>query len=176
MRKWPPSRRTLARPGRRPTRGGRGCPARSSGSWTGCGPPCRRRQERGPGHGTSRSALVVRPPAPGPVPGARPPPLSLRVPAAPGPKRARPAAMEKAPASSPAIPASRTVATSVEDAPATPRTNDKFVNRPSPAPKTAARWVPPLTSRWRLPLGFRAPSTTRAPFRPRVAPPARAIT
>src|SRR5262249_33735523 len=59
-------------------------------------------------------------------------------------------AIENAPASSPATPARRT-ADALVDAPATPRTSDRLVSNPSPAPSTAARVVPPWTSRWRLP-------------------------
>src|SRR5689334_23566534 len=64
-----------------------------------------------------------------------------------------PAAIEKAPASSPASPARRTVAAG-GFAPATPSTSDTFVNRPSPAPRTAARTPLAPTSRWRPRVGI----------------------
>ena len=52
-----------------------------------------------------------------------------------------PAAIEKAPASSPATPA-RTMIWLSASAPATPMTSDRLLTRPSLAPKTAARNVP----------------------------------
>ena len=61
-------------------------------------------------------------------------------------ERYSPAAMEKDPATRPAMPASRTI-DAPELAPAMPRTNDTLVTRPSLMPKTAARAPPPRTSR-----------------------------
>ena len=58
-----------------------------------------------------------------------------------------PAAIEIAPATSPASPASRTTA-GAGSAPATPRISPTFDTSPSLTPNTAARAAPPWTSRW----------------------------
>src|SRR4051794_2801926 len=58
-----------------------------------------------------------------------------------------PAAIDTAPAISPATPASRTTL-APGSAPATPRISETFDTRPSLAPKTAARATPPWMSRW----------------------------
>src|SRR5579872_6656786 len=58
-----------------------------------------------------------------------------------------PAAIEKAPPSSPARPARRTKLPPAE-APAMPRTSEVFETSPSLTPKTAARAPPPEMSRW----------------------------
>src|SRR3954453_8657602 len=58
-----------------------------------------------------------------------------------------PAAIETAPAMSPARPASRTTP-GAGSAPATPRIRPTFDTRPSLTPNTAARAAPPRTSRW----------------------------
>ncbi len=57
-----------------------------------------------------------------------------------------PAAMEKEPATMPAIPARRTNVPAGW-APATPRISETFVTNPSLNPKTAARAPPPRRSR-----------------------------
>ncbi len=57
-----------------------------------------------------------------------------------------PAAMENAPATSPARPARRTTP-AAGWAPATPRMRETLVSRPSLTPKTAARAAPPWTLR-----------------------------
>ncbi len=57
-----------------------------------------------------------------------------------------PAAIEKAPASNPATPATR-MALAFVLAPATPRMSEILVRSPSPAPRTAARAALPRTSR-----------------------------
>src|SRR5207237_5189562 len=58
-----------------------------------------------------------------------------------------PAAIEKAPATRPASPASLTTP-AAGPAPATPRMSETLVSRPSLMPNTAARAAPPWTSRW----------------------------
>src|SRR5487761_1428472 len=58
-----------------------------------------------------------------------------------------PAAMEKAPATRPARPASRTTL-AAGGAPATPRISETFVTSPSLMPNTAARAPPDWMSRW----------------------------
>jgi hypothetical protein len=57
--------------------------------------------------------------------------------------------MEKAPASSPATPASRMTALSAL-APATPKIRLALETRPSLTPNTAARRLPPSAARWRF--------------------------
>ena len=84
-------------------------------------------------------------------------------------ERYSPEAIEKAPATSPAMPARRTTPVA-GFAPAKPRISETLVTRPSLMPKTAARWVPPLTSRCssRVPLWRRAhnPSVPGTHWRP----------
>ena len=117
-----------------------------------------------PEPGTWRPARAVRPRARRPAPRARP-----AAPAPPARRWARtetssPAAMEKAPANRPATPARRTVE-ALAEAPATPRTSDTLVTRPSPAPSTAARAA--LLLHVAVPAGPGGPVSHQPAARPR---------
>src|SRR5580704_4231845 len=75
-----------------------------------------------------------------------------------------PAAIENAPATSPATPVSRTIVPAGW-APATPRISETFVTSPSLTPKIAARAPPERMSRWwwtSAPFGSIGPSGTSA--------------